>query len=503
MFGKRKKSLGSSQPIYKSYYSRYVDSIDSDDTYYSSSSYKRPSLFDRVKFYEKPDLIKPTLHYIDEMKIDRIVEQSLDPNDATTQWCYDSLKSSAKFDSIQSYCKKMKSIYERFPKHIIYDIFKLYYNTMDKMEFADRTVKNKPRYKILEVSNNPINKIMTHGSNLKSAVFTKNIMLFLLSQFAQKDAEESRSFEKFKKILEDRPNRNKEQSADLEDKLNNMLAAPDSKELLEKLMESAASVCTNLDQNTDQEIQDSVFNGSNNSGIGISNLTENGMKELSSRINAVKIQTDELKKKVKHLVDRSMSQFDAKTTVEYEDFINASDVSNLDEYGLLHPNIRSLFIEDILIPKKKTMGKVDIYVDVSGSMNDNCGVSDGKGGYLTKMQFSKVILSKLYEMEIIRDFYLFDTSVEKRKTTFLNICLFNGNGGTCIDTCVSHVMNVSKINSIIITDAEDRCSIYSDKVFFLGLKGARFDSFNKHVYRKYGDGKQMVIFDGKKVKEIN
>ena len=514
MFRNTKKSDLKSKPSYSSYYSKYFNDMDRDESYYSGIGYKRPSLFDRVKFYEKPDLIKPTLHFLDESKIDNIVRQNFRFDDKTVINHFENMRMMASlrsasqpgvksFDQITAYISKIKNIYEKFPKHMMYDIFKLYYNQMEKMQFADRNANNKTRYKLLEVSNNPIDKIMTNGSNLKSAVFTKNIMLFLLSQFAQMDLEDPKSFEKIKKLLDDKPNRNKEQKAELEKMMDNMLSSDDSKQMLNSLMEKAASVCANLDANVDLDTQDSIFNNDSDDIINVSMLNESGMMEVAEQMNSIKMQTEDLKKKIKHLVDRSISQFDAKTTVEYEDFINSSDMSNLDEYALLHPQIRSLFIEDIMIPKKKTMGKVDVYLDVSGSMRHSCGLKNGKNGWLSKREFARGVLAKLYEMKIIRNFYLFDTSVVKKKTTLLNICLANGNGGTSINTCVRHVNDVSKINSIIITDAEDRCSEYSDKVFFLGLAGARFHNFSQPTFKEYSDGKQMVIFDGKNVTEIH
>jgi len=56
---------------------------------------------------------------------------------------------------------------------------------MNKLEFTERTDSNHTRFRFLEKANNPVGKIMTEGGNLKSSVFTRNMMMYYLMQLTQ------------------------------------------------------------------------------------------------------------------------------------------------------------------------------------------------------------------------------------------------------------------------------------------------------------------------------
>lgn len=58
-------------------------------------------------------------------------------------------------------------------------------------------------------------------------------------------------------------------------------------------------------------------------------------------------------------------------------------------------------------------------------------------------------------------------------------------------------------NGIIITDAEDYCSTYTDKVFFIGLNGARFNCFHDDVIAEYSRRDQVVVFNGQKIRKVD
>jgi hypothetical protein len=60
----------------------------------------------------------------------------------------------------------MTDNYNRIPRHLIFDVFKIYYSRIEKLEFEERDEKNVCRDKFLEKSNNPVGKIMSEMSNL-------------------------------------------------------------------------------------------------------------------------------------------------------------------------------------------------------------------------------------------------------------------------------------------------------------------------------------------------
>jgi hypothetical protein len=76
------------------------------------------------------------------------------------------------------------------------------------------------------------------------------------------------------------------------------------------------------------------------------------------------------------------------------------------------------------------------------------------------------------------------------------------NGGTSINSAVNSIEK-NGVNALIITDAEDHCNIYSEKVFFIGLKGSNFNHFREETIKEYSNRDQVVIFDGTKISKVD
>jgi hypothetical protein len=171
---------------------------------------------------------------------------------------------------------------------------------------------------------------------------------------------------------------------------------------------------------------------------------------------------------------------------------------------LLHPKFRSVMIEDMLVKETKKIGKIDVYVDVSGSMSSSAQIENDKGGYLdiSRSTFAKSLVLKLKKMDLVNEVYSFENRVHKEGSKLIDILSLDGNGGTDLDKVIEKIRLNDK-NALIITDAEDRCTKYSDKAFFIGVSGSRFNSFDTQVLREYHSKKQMVIFDGNRVLNVN
>ena len=75
-------------------------------------------------------------------------------------------------------------------------------------------------------------------------------------------------------------------------------------------------------------------------------------------------------------------------------------------------------------------------------------------------------------------------------------------GGTTINAAVE-LINKNGRNALIITDAEDNCSIYSDKAFFIGVQGANFNYFDESAIKEYSDKGQVVIFNGESIQKVD
>jgi hypothetical protein len=209
-----------------------------------------------------------------------------------------------------------------------------------------------------------------------------------------------------------------------------------------------------------------------------------------------------LKEKIKKLLDKSVSYFSARQEVEYEDLLNSDNIAGLEEYVLLHPKLRKIFVEDVQVKNTKSVGKIDLYIDISGSMSSGCGVEDTDGNYISRIDFCKSFAAKLIELDMLNNIYLFDNKVKKYKTDLISVSMIDCGGGTTINAAVRSI-ETNGVNALILTDAEDGCNIYSEKAFFIGLKGANFSHFNTETIAQYSNRDQVVIFNGKTISKVN
>lgn len=471
----------------------------------------KDGLFGKLNFYKKNDLIKPYIHYIDEHRIENIVEEGF-KNQSLFLEFFELFKISRQYTSLpedarptfSAFMKKATEMYDTFPTSLKYDVHKMYYHQMDKLEFEERNEKNFTKYKFLEKANNPVSKIMTQGSNLKSSIFTRNIMMYYAMRMAMMHYNEP---EKSKDVLDglNETNQSEFNGNEIEQSLDTYFNSSASENMLEKLIDKAKDTCHMIDKYFDQDIQDQLFNSDINDKSVVSSagkLSPEYIKTLGTSIDNIKLTMGSVKDKIKKLLDKSVSYFSAKSEVKYEDLFNADNASELNEYELLHPKLRKLFAEDIMIKEEKKVGKIDVYVDISGSMDTSCGIMTSNGKSISKLNFVKSMIFKLKQFDMLNEVYLFNTKVIKYKNDIISISLISSNGGTSIDIALQHVVK-NNTNALIITDAEDQCYTYSEKAFFIGVKGARFTGFQQKVREKYVYNDQLIVFDGERVYKVD
>jgi hypothetical protein len=473
------------------------------DTYYKD----KDGLFGRINFYKKPDLVKPHLHYIDENRLYNIVDAHL-TNTNTIMYHLQKFSTQGEFKDLASkpaaeeFAKKFKETYEDFPEHIANDIFKMYYNKIEKLDFVDRVAENYTKYKFLEKSNNPVGKVMTEKSNLKSAIFTRNIISYFIARLTMLKYVNPKAAEDLENSMN---NGDDFDNQGIDKTLDEMLNSGTGKSMLESAMQEAQNLCKQMDGAMPDDAQEKLFESCGESKGGEANagkLTPDYLKNIAANLESLNLSMGCLKDKIKKLLDKSTSYFSAKDKVKYEDLLNSDNVAGLDEFELLHPKLRKIFIEDINIKDTQKIGKIDIYIDISGSMGESCGVQNSKGDHIDKLDFAKSFAAKMKSMDMLNNIYEFDTRVKKVKDTIFDIAMMSSGGGTCIDNVVRKIEQTG-VNALIITDAEDCCRIYSDKAFFIGIKGARFHHFEKVVIKEYANKGQAIVFDGIRIFKVD
>ena len=472
------------------------------DSYYKD----REGLFGKLNYYKKPDLVAPHLHYIDERRLDSILDAHMfDGN--VQRYCFETFKRSTDFRKIEpnkipdqsGYMSRFKENYKKFPKHISKDVFKMYYNKIANLEFEDRNEKNNTKFKFLEKANNPVGKIMSERSNLKSAIYTRNTLAYFISRMTMLEYVDPEASKEMQKAMEGDGDGD---SGKIERGMKNMMENSDSKKMLEQAMKEAQELCKDMDDLVDEEIQEKMFKDADEGRNGAAKVSTEYLKQVASRLENIHFSMGSLKEKIKKLMDKSASYFSAKKKTIREDLFNSDNIAGLDEYELLHPKLRKIFIEDVTIKDTKSVGKIDVYVDISGSMSSSCGTSNKQGNYISKLDFCKSFVAKLKDLDMLNDLYSFENSVKKVKNDIISIAMMDCTGGTDINKVVKKIIE-NKRDAIVITDAEDNCEHYSEKAFFIGVAGSRFSQFQHSVIRQYSENNQVIVFDGTTIKPVN
>ena len=473
------------------------------------SHYKdREGLFGKINFYKKPDLIKPYLHYIDEHRLENIVDTHM-RDSKTVNESYNRFAKTTDYKKIDpnkapnssDFYTKFQENYRKFPKHMAKDIFKMYYNPIDKLEFEDRDEKNHSKFKFLEKANNPVGKIMSESSNLKSAIYARNIMAYFIARMTILEYTDPDQAEKIKNSLNGGSDFDNE---GVDDAMQDMMDSKQGKNMLEDAMQQAQDLCKKMDDAMDEEVQEQLFENTNKHGeeSTAGKISPDYLKMIAAKLENINMSMGSLKDKIKKLLDKSVSYFSAKKETTYDDLFNSDNMAGLEDYELLHPKLRKIFAQDLQVKDTKSVGKIDIYIDISGSMDSGCGLSNPNGNYISKIDFCKAFAAKLRGMDMLNDVYLFNNRVKKHRNDILSISMIGCSGGTTINEAVRSIER-NGVNALIITDAEDSCSEYSDKAFFIGVKGSNFRSFSNDVIKEYSRKDQVVIFDGSSIKKVN
>jgi hypothetical protein len=474
------------------------------------SHYKdKEGLFGKINFYKKPDLIKPHLHYLDDQRLTAIMDTHFS-NKEDIKDTYNSFTRTAAFRKIpedkkpnyEKFQAEVLDIYRsKFPKHLSKDIFKMFYNKIEKLDFEDRDEKNQTKFKFLEHSNNPVAKIMSENSQLKSAIFMKNIVGYYLMQMAMlKFQDEDVAKDMMDNLCDggDEFSNGKADSA-----MKKMLDNQQSKKMLEEAINQAQETCKSLDESMDDEQQDQMFESCNEGGGSeAAKLDGSFIENISRKIQNINLSLGNVKEKIKKLMDKSTSYFSAKETVQYENIFDANDTTGIEDYLFLHPKLRKVMAEDIMVKETKKIGKIDVYIDISGSMASDCGIKSSDGNYVSKLYFCKAFVYKLKQMDMLNELYTFQNVVRHIKNDLVTIAMIKDTGGTDINKAVRKIVD-NGVNAIVITDAEDHCDIYSDKAFFIGVQGARFNGFKDEVIKQYSDREQVIVFDGATISKVD
>lgn len=475
--------------------------------------------------YKKPELVEPYIHYIDAYRLNEFVKKAFIPGYSASGSNHGALTQTAekivKMKGREQWhfsVEEMTEAYQSIPSSLKNDIFNMFNKPIDKIDFKARNEKNQMRYKLLELANDPSLKILTEGSNVKSGMFTQSMMTYLTYFMLRLKKQDQEAHEEMKNQLNqpDGDGNDDDQDGDQDDQAQGQSgsgkgsgknqqkiekaidkALKQTRDQLEREMQDAAQHINELTENIGEEELEEAWN--KNTGIG--GMTKHEIERALESLKKIKMNDSVLKNNIKMILDKSKNYFSGQERITHESLFESGNFDGLEDYALLHPKLRNLFPEDITTRNVERKGKINLYIDISGSMSEGCGVKDLDGRGLSKLEFAKAIALVMKKNNMLNKLYSFNQDIHPLKTTDFAIASLDDMGGTSISKVVQHVIK-SQENSLVLTDAEDRCGIYTDKVFFLGVKGSMFSYFSDHVLADYHQN-QMSVFDGERILSVD
>jgi hypothetical protein len=499
--------------------------------------------FSNINYFKKNEIIKPYLHNIDERILDGYISNHI-TNIYTNRTSSSIFNKFLQIENNKRYKqdlpnldfkhlkKSISDVYKKFPKEIGHDIFNQYYTDVTKIKYQDRTGLNKNRYRFLDKSNDPVSKVITKQSHVKSMVYARNTIEYYMYMLALLKMTDTDKYEKMMNNLnnnqqqesqqqnnqqnnqqndeqnnqqnnqqnDDGENNDSEQqsisseagdNSSLEDIFNDQL---NSSALYEEIMDDAKQTCEMIDKlisenEMEKEWSDALING-------LGKFDKHRIEGIINELKDIECNAHVIKPFLRKILDKSFSFFNGKEEHIYDEFLNNPIASDILEYEFLHPKLRNIFIEDVQIKDVRKIGKINVYVDISGSMSSSVGIKN-----VSRLSFAKALILKLKEMDVLKDVYTFNTRIKKRKNDLEDILYISVSGGTSIDTVVKHIIEKDE-NAIVITDADDYIRDYSDKAYFIGIGDTRFRMHEENI-KQYLQNKQLIIFNNQKIYNVN
>lgn len=512
---------------YKNYFSRFSeDDDDSQGDLFTGFQTQKP-WFKK----ERAELIEPYLHYIDEKRLHKEVEEFMS-HDKKINEMYSTAFNGMKKINRDQFIQDTQEFYQKeLPKELISDMFNLYHKQSNKLKHKERNDKTKFRYKVLDHTIDPVNRLISEKSSVKSMIMTRNMVQYFCMMMAYQKQVAPEEYEQMKNDMQGQGNEEGQESAggsdqgDQQDgnenqqdgnqqgkpsngagKGKNKPKTPEGmfdklandqrvETLLNQANENAQSEINDINEVLDDDEQEAIWN----SDRPDLKLDKESIKALVDQVGGLKMNMSKVKEIIAKLLNKSKNYFNGKPEVSFENIFEASSIDGIEDYHLLHPKLRQFFTEDIMVRDTMYKGKINLYIDTSGSMTSYIHY-DGK--QITGIDFAKSFAMQMHQMGLIENLYLFDTSIEQIPVNQISIAGIGSGGGTRINIVAEHI-NQQGVNAIVVTDAQDNCNTYAENAYFIGILGASFNYFTGEVLEKYSNRDQMVEFDGSTVWSID
>ncbi len=214
--------------------------------------------------------------------------------------------------------------------------------------------------------------------------------------------------------------------------------------------------------------------------------------QLKDNLKKVSINKDSIRKVMEKILNESMNYFSSKFKRVEESLFDCEECEDLFGLEFLHPIFRNAEILNVGNETRLYKGKIDLYLDCSGSMGSN---EIFEGTSIRMIDLAKGIAMVLFRMGMIENLYFFDGSLYQiNKINEITILSFSKSGGTNFNKVVNKIKENGN-NSVIITDGHDSCALYSKQAFWIGIGGTTFNGNRDDAFKTYRSNRQCVAYD--------
>ena len=455
----------------------------------------------------------------------------------------------ARLSSVKQYVEKTTGKECTLSDELIHDVYSMYVNEDVKRRSEDG--RNKVRHKILDKTYDSLTKIVTTDSPLFTTMMTRELALSLqkiddeIKQEQEKNGEKPEGLEtEMKDEPQDQDSGGSEGDGDSDgegssegssdgdnsddsggsdsqqgDGQGDSQGGEGSGDGSSQESQESSSGSGQDDSKTEQMIdnilennKDSIEKAKEKASEKIKDLKDklgseavkdlmdkdpdflDKIEKLKNQLSKVSVNKDSIKKFLEKILNESQNYFSPKYRTVEESLFDCDQCEDLSGLEFLHPIFGNSKLMDIVNESRVYKGKLDLYLDCSGSMRN---YRNFEGTSMEMRDVAKGIAMVMFRMGLIENLYFFNTGLHEIKNiNEISILSFNRSGGTCFDTVVKNIKEVGN-NAVVVTDGDDSCSEYTKKAFWIGIGGTRFNSrySNGGAFETYRGSRQCVAYN--------
>lgn len=419
-----------------------------------------------------------------------------------------------KLKKVVDYVAKVTEKECTLPQHMINDVYSMYVN--EDIKRRPSNPNSDIKHMVLDRVYNSLTKIVTKDSPLFSEILTRELALYMQDiereikeeeekkngggsgEGAGEDSEEDKSspFDIGGEDGED--NGESDDPSGLKagdghdmkghgewiDKVNEILDRNDKK--LEQSFNKADEIIKDLEEKLGPKALSELANENTD--------FLDKIESIKGALERVSFSRESIKEVLVKILNESQNYFSSKYTNVEESLFESEQFEDL--YGLefLHPIFRMASIMDVGNMTRVYRGKMDLYLDCSGSMG---ATENFEGQNIRMSDLVKGIAMVMFRLDMIDKLYFFDGGLyEIKNINEFTILGFNKSGGTDFNQVVDQVAANGR-NSVVITDGEDTVKKYIKNIFWVGVGGTTFNGYygGEGAFATYKSMKQCVTYN--------